>query len=195
MRTFVLFVLSLVAIPTLAQEGMYAGVGYGSFDFDENDIDAVFGNRSDTVDTYKLFGGFEVNEHLSLEISYGATQDLRNTLTATDPIIGVFTTSVATEFTITTVKAIGQLPLDWGILMAGLGYYDLDADIQLRLDSSLGSFESGGTVGDDGMMAMLGIEWRFGRFGTGYGIRLEYEKWDLDGADASTIGIGASFRF
>jgi len=44
-------------------------------------------------------------------------------------------------------------------------------------------------------MAQLGIEWRFGRFGTGFGVRLEYEWWDISDVDASTVGAGISYRF
>jgi hypothetical protein len=58
-----------------------------------------------------------------------------------------------------------------------------------------GPFSASTSFGDEGMMAVLGVEWRFGRFGTGVGIRVEYEWLDVEDASGSTVGIGVAYRF
>ena len=45
------------------------------------------------------------------------------------------------------------------------------------------------------MTALLGVEWRFGRFGTRYGLRLEYEWWDIDAVSTSAVGLAFSYGF
>jgi len=174
---------------------MFVGLGLGSFDYKESTVDPVFGDRSDTVSSYKVYGGFEFHEHVAAEVSYSRADDVEGNVSGNDPFLGDFFSTTRTEFTTTTIKVVGQLPRDWGVLIGGLGYFDTDADIDLDLMSDAGAFSASGAVSDDGLMAMLGIEWRFGRFGTGYGVRLEYEWWDVEDGDASTIGVGISYRF
>lgn len=195
MRTITVVLLAFFGLPAFAQEGMYVGLGLGSFDFKDSTADVLFGNRSDTVLSAKLYGGFEFNEYAAAEISYGTTDKFEGTVSGTDPFFGDYTIRSRTEFTTTTIKAVGQLPREWGVLIGSIGYFDTDAEIKLNLASEAGDFTSDGSVSDDGLMAMLGIEWRFGRFGMGYGVRIEYEWLDVAGADASTIGVGISYRF
>ena len=96
----------------------------------------------------------------------------------------------------TNLSAVGQLPLEWGVLMAGLGYYSSENDfVEELMADCCGSITNGNSISDNGVSAMLGIEWRFGRFGTRYGVRLEYEWWDISSVDASAIGIGFSYGF
>lgn len=195
MRAITVVSIALFGSPSFAQEGMFFGLGLGSFDYQDSAVDPLIGNRSDTVPSYKLFGGFEFNEHLAGEISYGITDDVIGTASGNDPFLGDYVSLTRTEFTTTTIKAVGQFPREWGVLIGGLGYFDMESDIALDFTSDAGSFTAEGTIDDDGLMAMLGIEWRFGRFGMGYGVRLEYEWWDFDDADASTIGVAVSYRF
>lgn len=195
MRIITLVLLALAGLPAFAQEGIYVGLGLGSFDYEDSMPDPVFGVRSDSALSYKVYGGFEFNDYLSAEIGYGETDKIEGSVSGTDPFLGDFTSSSRTEFTTTTFKLLGQFSRDWGVLLGGLGYFDTDSDIKLSLTSDAGSFNAEGSISDNGLMAMLGIEWRFGRFGTGYGVRLEYEWLDAQEADASTIGVGVSYRF
>lgn len=195
MRAITALLIAFLAFPALAQEAKYAGLGLGSFDYSESTDDPVFGDISDTVSAYKLYGGFEINEHFAVEFGYGKSDDVEGGASGNDDFLGDFTSVIRTEFTTTTFKALGQLPLEWGVLMLGIGYFETDADIELDLVSDAGSLNAAGSVSDDGLMATFGVEWRFGQFGTGYGIRLEYEWLDVDDADAATIGLGVSYRF
>ena len=195
MRAVTLVLLAFVGLPAVAQEGISVGLGLGSLDYEESTNDPIFGDISDTVSSYKIYGMFEFNDYVAAEVSYGQSGEVEGGASGNDPFLGNFTSSLQSEFTTTVVKVIGMWPRDWGVVMGGLGYFDTDADISLRLISDIGSITSGGTASDDGLAVMLGVEWRFGRFGTGYGVRLEYEWWDVSDADAATIGVGVSYRF
>jgi Outer membrane protein beta-barrel domain len=196
MRATALVAFALLASPAFAEEGMYVGLGLGSFDYAEDSVYLAPERFNDTVSSWKIYGGFEINEHFAIEIRYGASDKFHQSFSGTDPNVGDFTTTFNVDFTTTSAVALGMLPKEWGVLYAGLGYFDTNADLHFRAMTELsGDFSQSGSVGDNGLLGALGVEWRFGRFGTGYGIRLEYEWVDADNASESTIGVGVSYRF
>lgn len=196
MRSSLLVVLSVFASAASAQQSIYVGIGYGSFDYKEDTGDPLIGPVADTASSTKLFGGFEINDHFTLEISYAKTADLRDTNVMDVPPFGEVTGTLATDFTITTLSALGQVPFEWGALLGGLGYFSSDSDFTVAASADCcGTLRADGSLSDDGLMAMLGIEWRFGRFGSRYALRLEYEWWDMSNIDTSTIGVGFSYGF
>jgi hypothetical protein len=88
------------------------------------------------------------------------------------------------------------LPFDSFVLLGGLGYFSASGDFaEYAVIECCGPETAAGSFEDDGMMAQFGVEWRFGRFGTSYGIRLEYEWWDLSGVDSSTLGLAFTYGF
>jgi opacity protein-like surface antigen len=179
----------------LAQEGIYVGIGLGNFDYAEDAAFLAPEPFEDTVATWKVYGGFEFGEHFGFEIRYGATDEIEQTATGTDAFFGEYSAAFDTDFTITTVLAMGMLPNDWGTLFGGIGYYDITANADLALSTECcGTINDETSLGDNGLATVLGIEWRFERFGTGVGVRLEYEWLDVDG-DASAIGVGIAYRF
>ena len=188
--------LCFTASGTLAQETIYIGIGFGQLDYNQNTGDPLLGVIDDTIDSYKLFGGFEFNENFGIEILYGATDDLVTTVSGNIPPFGDLTDTAIIEIKTSALRAIGQLPLDWGVLIGGLGYFSSDRDFDETLvGECCGTLRNTGSVNDDGLTAMLGVEWRFGRFGTTTGIRLEYEWWDTSRVDLSTLGVALSYRF
>lgn len=224
MRIYIPTILLLVLFgnATQAQENVYVGLGYGGFDYEEKTADLILDNVGDTLESIKLFGGFELNEHIALEISYGESDDLQQSgfvvvdLGAiVDPSVGleVFPdTTVSRNLNIdhvtTALRAVGQVPLgDWGVFLGGIGWFRTDSDVRqtdfytndlfdahpLLENPEFDTFSA--TLRNDGLMATLGVEWRFGRFGTRYGVRLEYEWWDIDNVDASTIGVALTYGF
>jgi hypothetical protein len=197
MRVMRLVVLLALTSPALAQEGMYVGVGLGSFDYSENSPFLAPAPFEDTVSSWKIYGGFEFSDRFGFEIRYGSTGNFDQTVSGTDPGgFGDFTARFDTDFTITTALAMGMLPKEWGVLFGGIGYFDSSSDSDLALDTECcGVLGDSIPIGDNGAAAVLGIEWRFGRFGTGYGLRLEYEWLDVADADASTFGVGVAYRF
>jgi len=196
MRAAAIALIALLASPAFAQEGMYVGLGLGSFDFKENGAFLAPGPFDGTASSWKLYGGFEFNDHFGMEIRYGATEKIAQPFSGTDPTLGDFSSTFSTDFKTTSAVAMGVLPKDWGALIGGIGYFNTDEGVDLALTAECCGATTGGTsIGDDGLMAVLGIEWRFGRFGTGYGVRVEYEWLDISGASAATLGIGVSYRF
>jgi len=193
---FAVLLSALLGTAAQAQDSIYVGVGFGGFDYQESFDDIFFGRVSDSVDTYKIFGGFEFNEHFALEMSYRETGDIKQVGSAVLDPVGLVTDSLTSDFKMTNLVATGQFVKDWGVLLGGLGFFSSDNDV--REDLTLECCEPltlESSIRDDGLSAMLGIEWRFGRFGTRYGIHLEYEWWDIDAADASAVGISFSYGF
>ena len=196
MRIVTALLLALLGTAAYAQEGIYAGVGLGSFDYEEQISDSVFGAIADKVSSYKVYGGFEISDYFAIEMSYGKTSDIIERRSGNDPTLGMVTADFVIDYTTTALRAVGQVPLDWGVLLAGIGFYSSESDFRELLTAECcGSLSNAGSFAEDGLMAQLGIEWRFGRFGTGFGVRLEYEWWDISDVDASTVGAGISYRF
>lgn len=196
MRLVGFVVLAVLASPCLAQEGMYVGAAVGSFDYSDDSGFLAPGTFSDTVSAWRFYGGFEFNENVAVEIRYGGTGEMTYSESGTDPVLGDYTATIDTDISVTSVLGIGMLPKDWGVLIGGLGYFSSSADADLALTTGCcGGFNVAGSDDDNGLAAVIGVEWRFGRFGTGVGLRLEYEWLDFDDADASTIGIGVAYRF
>jgi hypothetical protein len=179
-----------------AQEGIYVGVGLGNFDFQESFTDPLLGRVGDKVKVSKIFGGFEINDYLAIEIAYGETSDLSQSVMANFPSLGNVNYSLTQDFTMTSLKGIGQYPMDWGALLGGLGYFSSENDFrESGTADCCPPLSNSGTISDNGMAAMLGVEWRFGRFGTRYAFRLEYEWWDMDLSDSSAVGVAFSYGF
>lgn len=195
LRCLILFSV-LPALPAYAQDSVYVGVGAGNFDYEESFISPLYGRVSDSVAAYKVFGGFEINEHFALEISYRETDDVFASGSATIDPFGLVSGALTTDFSMTSVTALGQLPFEWGALLGGLGYFSADNDFREEASADCcAPIVRDGSLSDDGVTATVGIEWRFGRFGTRYGVRLEYEWWDIDDADSSSIGVAFSYGF
>jgi opacity protein-like surface antigen len=196
MRAIAVVGLALLATPAFAQEGIYVGVGVGSFDYEEDTAFLVPRPFADTVSSWKLYGGFELNEYFAFEIRYGQTDEIEQRFSSMNPDLGDFSERFGVDFTTTSGVAMGVLPLEWGALIGGLGYFSTDAKIGYEITADCcGSFANSISIGDDGLMAVMGLEWRVGRFGTGVGVRLEYEWLDVEDANGSTLGIGVAYRF
>lgn len=196
MRAAGIVVLALLASPALAQEGMYVGLALGSFDYKENSAFLAPRPFNDTASSWKVYGGFEFSDHFGLEIRYGATEKISQPFSGTDPSLGDFSSTFSTDFKTTAAVALGVLPKDWGALIGGIGYFNTDQGADLALTAECcGALTDSASVGEDGLMAVLGVEWRFGRFGTGVGVRVEYEWLDITDAGASTLGVGVAYRF
>jgi hypothetical protein len=179
-----------------AQEDIYVGLGLGQYEYDEKQPDPILGQVSDTVGIVKLFGGFAFNEHIALEISYAETSDIIDRVTENIAPFGDVTFTLKTDSTLTTLKVLGQLPLDWGVLLGGIGFFSASHDFSEAFTADCCEpILNGGEFSDDGAAAMLGIEWRFGRFGAQYGIRIEYEWWDMNFADTSAVSVGFTYGF
>ena len=197
MRRLLVLPLALAATAAFPQDNIYVGVGVGTFDYQENFVSSILGQVSDEVTAWKLMGGFEFNPHFALEMNYGQTSNIRQSGTENIPPFGDVTDVLVTDFTITSLTAVGQFPFkDWGALVAGLGYFSSQNDFTDTLTAD--GFDPsviGGSLSDDGLTGLLGFEFRWGRFGTRYAVRLEYQWWDIADADSSAVGIALTYGF
>ena len=195
MRRILVLALILAAPVAAAQEG-YVGLSFGSFDYEEEASDPILGLVSDTVGQYKLFGGFEIVQYLAIQVDYTKVGGIEDTASFDTLQFGRVDYFLDMDMTITSVAAVGMLPKDWGALIAGIGYYSSELDFrEAAILECCDTVTSDGTINDDGLQAMLGIEWRFGRFGARYAIRLEYNWFDMDGTDTSSLGLGFLYGF
>lgn len=178
-----------------AQEGIYVGLGVGSFDYEEQIVDPLYGQVSDSAAMKKIIAGFEFNRNVGIEFGYGETGDLTATGQVDHPVFGVVTGNLRTDLKITSLKLLGQWPLDWGVVLGGIGYFTSDNEVVDRQSAACCQANSNFTVTDTGLFAMVGFEYRWGRFGTRWGARLEYEHFDIEDLDTSNIGIALTYGF
>jgi hypothetical protein len=196
MRGLLVLPCALAATATHAQEGVYVGIGAGQFDYEENFVSPIIGRVGGEVSGAKLMGGFEINDYVAFEIDFTETHHIRQSGAEDIPPFGNVGGFLSIDFTITSLRGVGQLPFEWGALLGGLGYFTANNGFTETLSPACcDAVVESGSFTDDGMTAMVGVEWRFGRFGTRYGVRLEYEWWDMSGADASAVGLALSYGF
>lgn len=192
MRAVVILGLLLGAVPAFAQNlSIYAGGSVGVFDHDNPEGGAF----ADTVSSWKLYGGAQLTRHFGIEIGHGSTSEMHGDASGSPVHVGVryFSVAHSVDFTMTTVKAMGYLPFDWGALWMGYGFFLMDADATFTNGTAGRASLS---VDDKDDVASLGIEWRLRRpFDRSIDLRLEYESWGFPFSDAATIGIGVAYRF
>jgi len=195
-RSCTVLLLVLISLAARAQENVYVGAAIGNLDYSENYTDPILGHVSDTVSAWKVLGGFEFNRYIALEVAYGKSDDLMRSGAGNILPYGDVSLDLYADFATTSLTAIGQVPFDWGVLIGGLGYFRTEVDyLEVAFGECCGTQSAAFSVSDEGLAAKLGIEWRFGRFGTRYGIRLEYDWYDLNSFDLSSVGLAATYGF
>jgi opacity protein-like surface antigen len=197
MRVLIVLLLALTSTAALAQDAVYVGIGYGIFDYKEVTNDPPFADIDEQGDAWKLFGGFDFNEHFGIEVGYGKYTGIETVAVGSTVTIPEYTAVADLEQDATTLKALGYLPLDRIVLIGGLGFFSVQADYDRVLSAPCcGTLSDSFKYSENGLTAMLGVEWRFGRFGTEIAVRLEYEQWNISGVDkAATTGVALSYRF
>jgi len=174
----------------LQSAGWYAGFGLSDFVYDD-ELPADF-RFDDTVTAVRFFGGYKWNANWGVELSYLDTTLFDDNADGMDFILGPFTSVYAPDIAALTVRPMAYLPTSWGVLFGGLGLFQGD-----RTRQSSGSSLSMGLVpgdlmeSDSGATFLLGTEWPIGSLK----LRAEYEWWDLDRANGSSLGLGLSYRF
>ena len=176
------------ASAALAQDneaGFYAGAGVGMFDVEIDDFDDV----DDTIDRYdsddtawKAFAGWRANPYFAVELAYV------NLGSPDDEILPDTTLTVETDGFAPYV--VGTLPIgDWFELFAKAGYYWYDVDT--RVSTPLGNFSENDSDSTFTWSAGAGLN-----IFEHVNIRLEYEKFDLQGVDdADSLWFTAAWKF
>jgi OOP family OmpA-OmpF porin len=157
------------------RSGFYLGAGISQARFDDDEFD--FGAIDDEEDTWKLVGGYRVNEHLALEGSYIDFGD------AAAPS-GLGLNPVAAEAKGFAVQAVGMLPVPYVDLFAKAGLARMD-----------GEARGGNVLARDKTTEFTygaGAQWRWKNLA----LRAEYEKFDTDViGDLDLISLGATYTF
>lgn len=191
MRAIAILGLLMCSVSASAQNlSLYGGAAIGAFTYD-NPGGGAF---SDTVRSWKVYGGTQISNYFGLEVGRGATKALTGGDFGSPLTVDVRRMDVAhrVDFTFTTFKAMGYLPFDWGVLWLGYGVFLMDSNVDL----THGAFgRTTLSISDEDEMAAFGIEWRLRRFDRSIDLRLEYEWLSFPFANASTVSLGVAYRF
>jgi OOP family OmpA-OmpF porin len=145
-----------------AAQGFYVGAGIG-----EATIEV--GPFKDDDLGFKIFGGYEFNKNLAVEVEYidGGTQKDRG---------------IKLDSSVFAVSVLGQLPLsDIFSLYARLGYGSWDLDVK-------------GGPNDDDEDLQYGLGAAF-NVGPNWQVRAEWEALDVSGGDNQFISVSAVYKF
>ena len=177
--------LALAAAPSAdAQpESAYYGISLGEFDYTDNGFGEDF--FSDSVSAWHLMVGYQFMEHLAVEGAYGQSSTIRDTRTFPGLLPGQ---TDEVEFVselerILTIRLLGVLPFDNGVsLMAGIGYADVKQDIAVNVN---GALALSGEVSGNNPAYYVGAQYDWDRVA----LRLAYEQYDFEDADATEISL------
>lgn len=171
-------------------EGLYLGLGYGSFNVQVDDIDQTdeaVERIDDDDNAWKVFAGWRLNPYLAFELNYvdfgdpsdqlessGSSGDYQLDLSGIQPAI------------------YGSFPLGPVELFGKLGYYFYDVELSVDLDDLTDDVFTSDTSEED---------WSYG-FGAGVTLferlhaKLEYEKVDSSIVDdLDSIWLSGAWRF
>lgn len=222
MRVALAFFLLLASFNTAAQQrglGLYAGIGLGKFQFEEDHgplsvelddrlVNQIVGNATQTIGirsarlddselSWKIFGGWNITGNLGVEVSYGRANELTSTYSEQ---VGDVTVSanLSTDLDIGTARVMGYLPFRVGAFFGGLGYFSAETSSTQNLGlvvSGVGSVQNtvnlGGSATDSGPSAIVGFQWAL----PSLVLRADYELFDMNAGSAATLNVGVSLGF
>jgi len=186
----VAFMLAAISVPAPAQDGgWFAGLGIGYLKFDDGcPGTAATGAACDDKDTtWKLFGGYQFNAYLGVELGLADMGDRPATVTGLGP--------ATAKFRVFETLLVGTLPLNQHFSVYGkAGIYQWDVDFEFPAGVA-GSADANGndyTVG-------LGVRYNFTRNAA---LRLEWQRYNSMGDrnttgrfNADVFGVGALVSF
>lgn len=219
MRVVFAFLFLLTSLDAVAQQrglGLYAGIGLGQFQFEENQgplsvevddgvLDGVVGGVTQTIGlqsarlddselAWKLFGGWNITGNLGVEVSYGRANELTSTYTEQ---VGDITVSanLSTDIDIGTARVMGYVPFRIGSFFGGIGYFSAETNSTQNVGlivSGVGSVRNtvdlGGSATDSGPTAIVGFQWAL----SSLVLRADYELLDMNAGRAATFNVGVS---
>lgn len=178
-------VMMLVSLPAAAiaasdDRSLYFGLGVGEANVD---LDVDLGVRDDTSDAWRVYGGYELNRYLGVELGYLKMDDLEG---QTPSIEG----PVRTRFDLDgwTLGGVGQWAFAprW-VAQAHLGLLFWDADA--RIDSPLGVERIGDTGTDPYYGLSLGRE-----LGRSWQLLGQWTRYETDGSDFDFVNLAVTWR-
>jgi OOP family OmpA-OmpF porin len=174
-----LLVLTLCSFTGIASAGGYVGAGAGITTVDVcDDINGAFpGLSCDDEDTgFKIFGGYKANEHFAIEALWADLGEVSVSGPGGSLSLSVDGFGAA---------AVGILPLNEKFGLFGkIGMF--------MWDISGGGLASGASDDGTDIMFGAGVNWNLTQK---FGLRAEWERFDVDGDDVDFLSIGAQFNF
>lgn len=183
--------LSGVVLAQEADTGWYAGFGLGGITREETiPADLMLGETTSAV---KFFGGFKWSSRWGVEVSYIDQASVETPTASYDLLVDDFSSVFSTQIAALTIRPMAYLPVAWGTLFGGVGLFEGDTRRELNVGAPvpLGMLPTRFSESASGATLLLGTEWPLGALR----LRAEYEWWDLDRADNSSLGLGLSYRF
>ena len=189
-------------------QGFYAGLSIGQAknnDWNTADFDAylaTFGRTSTTTTEnssigWKVFGGYQFNQYVSLEGGYVNFNDFNAKSTVTSGTGGSLDTS--SSATAWTMAAVGSLPItDLFSIFAKAGFSNWDAkerSLGFRGGVIASTLLTGATVGRDGSDPYYGVGATYDLLANFLRLRAEWERYDIDGRDVDLLTAGFSVKF
>jgi len=179
MKNYSLLVLVLLfSSATFAQS--YIGIKVSKTDYD---IEVYPGESWDDPNGFGIYGGYNLNENLAIELAYDDFGDSNDNF---DPEWTISASAIS-------AVAIAKAPLNNGFTLygkLGVSRYDVELDVNGNPDPFLGIF---GNVSDDGTELTYGAGVRY-EASEEIGLRLEYVF--VDGDDSvkpSTLSIALEY--
>ena len=222
LRAVGLFFLLLVSLQAAAQQrglGVYAGIGIGNFQFEEDQgpisvavddrlADEIIVGATQTIGihsarlddselAWKIFGGWAITDNLGLEVSYGRANELTSTYSEQ---VGDETVSanLSTNIDIAAARVVGYLPFRLGALFGGVGYFSAETRSTQNIGLTVAGAGSvrntvtlGGSATDSGPTAIVGLQWGL----PSLVLRADAELFDMNAGRAATLKVGVQFGF
>lgn len=187
-----------------AAKGFYAGASLGQSKFKgacDSEAGVTLSNCKDSDTAWKLFGGYQFNPYLAVELGYNDFGRISSDATV---VVGgsTFTGNARIEATAFEATGIGSLPLGHQFSLYGkLGVYYAETKSSANVQQTTPPFASGSSSASDNNTNLT-----FG-FGARYDItrniavRAEWQRFSKVGSDSTgkgdidVLGIGALYRF
>ncbi len=168
--------------------GFYVGAGAGQVSI-EDDVTGF-----DDGDTgFKLFGGYALNEIVSVEVSYIDGGTAEESVTVFDPFLGSGTGKAEIDTSVVNLSVIGDLVLAEQFSVFGrLGYAFIDTDLDLTAQFGAGTFSDSDSDSSDEVSYGVGAVYRFNEQ---FEVRAEYEGFDVSDGKLDAITASVLFRF
>jgi len=183
----VLVLSGLAAASQASAQGFYIGGSVGQSDTDNSITSGLITSGTvDGTDTgFKLFGGYQFNQHFGLELAYVDLGKVSYSgSSGAAPVTGGKVETSGINF-----SAVGTLPLNPSFALFGkIGMFVWDA----KASDVTGGAPFSAT--DDGTDVSYGIGASF-NITKNISARAEWERFKLDSSDADLLSIGIVFRF
>lgn len=181
---------SLVASSAMAaaDRGFYVGAGVGRVNVED---DFTGFDEGDTG--FKIFGGYVLNEIVSVEVSYIDGGTAEEDTTTLDPFLGPFTTSFEVDTSVINLSVLGDLLLtDQFSLFGRLGYAFIDRDVDVSAQTPFGSFSASDSDSTDDFSYGIGAVYRIN---PKFEVRAEFDGFDVSDGELNAFTASALFRF